>query len=154
MSFDLKSAPSLREASETGYTFEPTYPDSDEGIGARIHVRGSESAVVRALLSRQLAANEARELAARKRGKESESLTIEELEDRAIDLAVAYTIGWEGFEKDGEPYPFTPDNARALYRDWSYIRRQVLEEAQDLGNFARRSWPSSSSTRAPSSGSI
>ena len=37
-----------------------------------------------------------RELRAKKSGRDPEPVSIEEMEDQAVDLAVAYTIGWDG----------------------------------------------------------
>ena len=153
MKFDRKNNVKVSAASEAGFTFEPRYPNG-QGIGATITVRGPESAQVRTLLRRQLAELQARELQAKKRGKDVEVPALEELEAQAIDLAVAYTIGWSGFEDDGVPMEPTEANFRAIYTDYSWIRRQVIDEAQDLGNFAQISSKTSSRTPALNSSSI
>lgn len=151
MSFDTRAVPQVADQSEAGYTFEPTYPDG-RGIGATITVRGPESRAVRDLLTRQLAQLRAREAQARKRGRDAaEPSTLDELEEQAVDLAVAYTIGWAGFVDAGAAMEPTEANLRATYRGYSWIRRQVIDEAQDLGNFTRSSATNSSSTPAPSS---
>jgi hypothetical protein len=150
--FSRQTAQAARAASETGYTFEPRYPNG-QGIGATITVRGPESQAVREVLRRQIAALQAREHAAKRSGREPEPQSIDEIEAQAIELAVAYTITWADFEDNGQPMAATEANFRAIYTDCPWIRRQVLDEAQDLGNFVRPASPSSSSTPAPSFGS-
>ena len=153
MKFDRKNNPKLSAASEAGFTFEPVYPNG-QGIGATITVRGPESAQVRAVLRRQLAELQTRELQAKKRGKEPDAPGLEELEAQAIELAVAYTITWTGFEDGGVPMDPTEANFRAIYADYSWIRRQVIDEAQDLGNFAQSLSKPCSPTPAPNLSSI
>lgn len=148
--FDLKSLPSVKAASEAGHRFEPRYPGG-EPIGATITVRGPESEPVKRLVREQMAQLQQREALARKRGRDAEALTLEELRQQSIDLAVAYTIDWEGFASAGEPMAPTEANLRAVYTDHSWLRRQVIDEAQELGNFVKPQPASCSSTPAPSS---
>lgn len=149
MGFSLAPANRFDAQCETGFTFEPLTP-AGEPIGASITVRGPESATVRAHLRRQIAVMQARELAAKRRGAEVEPQTMEDMEAQAIDLAVAYTVGWQGIEDEaGKPVAFSETAARQLFGGWSWIRRQVIEQAQDLGNFVRPGRASSSTTPAP-----
>jgi hypothetical protein len=148
--FDPKSLPSVKAASEIGHTFEPRYPFGDP-IGATITVRGPESELVKRLVREQMAQLQQREALARKRGRDPEALTLEELRNQSIDLAVAYTIDWNGFIEAGAPLQPTEANLRAVYTDHSWLRRQVIDEAQELGNFVRPQPASCSSTPAPSS---
>ena len=152
MKFNRKTQPPGRAASEAGHTFEPAFPGG-EGIGATITVRGPESQAARDMLRRQIAALHARELSAKKSGRDPEPLTIEHLEAQAIDLAVAYTITWADFEDGTEPMAPTEANFRAIYTEHSWIRRQVIDEAQDLGNFVKPASASCSPTPPPSSSS-
>lgn len=152
MSFNPKS-PSTAALSEAGFEFEPTYPDGT-GIGATINVRGPEAAQVRNLLRSQISALQAREIRAKKSGRDAEPVSIEEMENQAVNLAVAYTIGWDGIEEaDGQQIEPTEANVRALYREHSWIRRQVIEQAQDLGNFVKAGSKGSLPTPKPSSAS-
>ena len=136
MSFNRKTQPTGKAASEVGYTFEPSFPGG-EGIGATVTVRGPESQVVRDMLRRQITALHKRETATKKSGREAEAVNIDTLEEQAVDMAVAYTITWSGFEDGDQPLPPTEANLRAIYTEHAWIRRQVIEEAQDLGNFVR-----------------
>jgi hypothetical protein len=154
MSFDLSSTATLKQASEAGYTFEPVYPGTDDGIGATITVRGPESGPIRAMVDRHLRQARARELAAKKRGGDvAADVSVDEIEGQTLEMALTYTMAWSGFERDGVALPCTPDNVRAVYVDHPWLKLQVLKEAQDLGNFVRRSSTPSSSTQKPSSAS-
>lgn len=152
MTFDCSKTPPMRAASEQGYRFELKQPPYDTPIGVYITVRGPESEQVREHLGRQIQAEAAREVRARKRGREVEPRSIDEREAEFIELAVACTMAWEGFEDAGVPMQCTPEKARKLYTDYSWIRAQVVREALDLGNFVRSSSKSCSSTPVPSIG--
>jgi hypothetical protein len=151
MGFRLDPAARFDRLCEAGHTFDVLTPDR-EPIGATITVRGPESDAVRAHVRRLLARMQTRE--AKRRGGQPEPMTPEESDAEAVELAVAYTIGWQGFDDEaGDPLPFSEAAARTLYAGWPWIRRQVLDEAQDLGNFVRRGLPALSRTPAPSSAS-
>lgn len=153
MSFDLTAEPRFDSACEAGYTFEPRTPNG-ELIGAFITVRGPESAAVRAYVKRQIATLQQREVTAKRRGGEIEPMGVEDMESQSVELAIAYTADWRGFDQDGQPLPFSDDAARRLYVGWSWIRRQVIEQAQDLGNFVRRGRINSLPMPPPNSASI
>lgn len=148
MTFNPSRAP---RAAEATYTFEPVYPDGTP-LGATITVRGPESAQVREVVRRQLCKLQEREASAKRRGRPAhDEPTLEDFDAQALDLAVAYTAGWSGVELDGQPWPASEANMRTLYAEHSWIRRQVLDEAQDLGNFVRPSSATSSPTPGPNS---
>lgn len=151
MGFNINSQPAA-QASEHGYQFEPVYPGTRQGIGATITVRGPHSEAVREHARLKLRESQTRELVARKRGKSVEPLTLDDVESNLVALAVAYTMGWDGMEtQPGQPLPFSPAAAAEVYRAHPWMRDQVIEEAQDLGNFIKPSSPSSSNTPEPSS---
>jgi hypothetical protein len=149
MSFDTKR-PSAAQASEDGHTFEPVYPDGS-GIGATITVRGPRSSVVREYARRQFAQTQAREATARKVGKLLEPPELDELDESLTEMAVTYTLGWDGMTADDQPLPFTAEAARSLYTDHPWLREQVIAEGQDLGKFVSPSRKNFSSTPKPSS---
>lgn len=153
MSFDLKRIPTVAAASEQGFSFEPVYPGGTQAIGATITVRGPRSAAVREHARRKYGQAQAREQAARKVGRPSDPLELDDLDESLTELAVVYTIGWAGVQADGLDVPFSPDAARGLYADHPWLREQVIEQAQDLGKFIRPWSKNSSSTPAPSSAS-
>lgn len=77
--------------------------------------------------------NEQIKYARKNRGK----TTAERIQQEALDLLVAVTVGWKGIEKDGAPYPFTPDNARWLYASLPFVKEQVDEFIGERRNFIR-----------------
>jgi hypothetical protein len=155
MAFDTAAHTPVAAACEVGFTFEPTWP-SGQGIGAKITVRGPESAAARAHTRRQLARHQSLELAAKKQGRPTDLLSLalgqdenESLRQRA-DAAVAFTIGWAGFLRDGAPIECNEAETRRLYTDYPFIADQVIQQAQELGNFVKPSSQPCSITPAPS----
>lgn len=57
------------------------------------------------------------------------------LEQEAVDILVACTIGWEGFAEGGEELEFKPANVRKVYTTHLWIKEQVDEFVDDRGNF-------------------
>lgn len=150
MSFKRRTT-ATADACETGFAFEPVYP-TGEPIGATFTVRGPQSPAVRRHQQARLELLRQRELAAKRHRKEPEPLTLDELQAALVELAVAYTIGWQGVEEDdGSAVPFDDDAARGLYRAHPWLRDQVIEQGSDLGNFIKPASSNSSSTPAPSS---
>jgi hypothetical protein len=82
------------------------------------------------------ASNALTDRAMRNRGRQV--LTAAGLLTDQINLLAKVTVGWWGLEKDGEPFPFTEDNAKALYRV-AFIREQVEAFIADRGNFSKAS---------------
>ncbi len=148
--FDISTIPTAQAACEAGFTFEPRFPDGT-GTGASITVCGPESSAARAYADRRYADMHARELAARRAGRDVEPQTAKDLDEQFIELAVMYTIKWVGVLDGGVALDCTPETARRLYRTHPWLRAQVVKEAQNLGNFIRPSSASSSSTLAQSS---
>jgi hypothetical protein len=151
MSFDT-SRPSAAQACDDGAVFEPVYPGTETGIGATIVVRGPRSAAVREYARQKYAKAQAKEQAARKAGKFSEDTPeLDEIDESLTEMALVYTIGWTGMDKDGAALEFSPAAARYLYTAHPWLREQVIAEGQDLGKFVRPSAKSSTNTPGPSS---
>jgi tRNA splicing endonuclease len=139
------------EACEAGFGFEPRYP-TGEPIGATFRVRGPQSPALLRHQQGRLELLRQREMAAKRQRKETEPLTLDELQTALVDLAVVYTLGWDGVEdSDGTPVAFSAAAARALYQEHPWLRDQVIAEGSELGNFIKPALKSSSSTPAPSS---
>jgi hypothetical protein len=67
--------------------------------------------------------------------------TPEEIEAETTDLLVALTAGWNFRRGNGEPIPFSSDNARRLYDNPGarHIRDQVDEFVSNRANFLQPS---------------
>jgi hypothetical protein len=63
------------------------------------------------------------------------SLTGEGLNRQQLELIAASIIEWEGFTAEGQPYPFTKENAIALLDNAPWIREQVEEAMGDHAAF-------------------
>ncbi len=119
-------------ASDRGYELELRDPFTNEPLGMFITVMGQQSTVFRKYQRAKL--NERLDQEGMSQAK---SLTVEELEEGAIEACVLCTKGWRDIvwdDAEGE-LEFTPENARMLYtHEW--IRRQVDAAITTLGNFA------------------
>ena len=52
-----------------------------------------------------------------------------------LELAIACTKGWVGFESNGKDLEFNPKNCRMLYTRLPFVREQVEQYLNDRGNF-------------------
>ena len=148
--FDLSTTPASQHACDAGYEFEAQYPDGTPS-GVRLRVCGPESTAARAYSARRYREIQAREMAARRAGREADPPGADELEEQMIDLASTYTLGWSGILDGGVPLECNTESKRRLYRLHPWLRAQAVAEAQRLGNFIRPSRASCSSTPVPSS---
>lgn len=134
MSFDLGKN-NLSAAADAGYEFELIYPATEEKTGAFVKVRGEASKIVKAFGRKKYAENEAKRIQDARKGKDTSSIDLDELEDLAIESAIIRIISWRGITDGGEEVVFTPDNARKILKEHDWIRKQVLEESSQILNF-------------------
>lgn len=108
--------------------------ENDKGKKMTLTVVGTESTSRKKALRQQ-----ARELAAKRRGKRKpENVTDEELdkaEASALELIVCCISGWKNILIDGEDVKYSAEAARELLTRFPWIRDQVEEFVNDLGNF-------------------
>lgn len=64
-------------------------------------------------------------------------VTGDSVQDDKIELLVAVTKGWRGFEMHGKEFLFNPKNARYLYEKFPFIREQIDAFVGDRGNFLK-----------------
>lgn len=62
-------------------------------------------------------------------------LTPEQIDAKANEAVAGCIKGWEGFLSDGKPFPFTRENAIALFEQAPWIREQVEEAMGDHAAF-------------------
>jgi len=134
MSLDLAKT-NLADAADAGYEFEIKLPGSGDPTGAFITVRGEMSKVVKNYSRQKFREFQLKEQQAKRRGKESQEMTLEEAEDLAIETALVRVIDWRGITENGKDVPFTKENAERIFREHSWIREQVMEESGQLLNF-------------------
>jgi hypothetical protein len=134
MIFDLAKH-NYTEIAEVGYKFELKLPGTGEGTGVFITVRGDQSKTVKAFARKKYSEFKLREQQAKRRGKDVEDMTLEEAEELGIESAVIRVISWENITEDGKEVPFTKENAERIFKEYSWIKDAVMEEAAQLLNF-------------------
>lgn len=107
-----------------------------EPVGITLRVHGADSAAYRDCMRRQQ-----RQIADRMAKNRKLRLTVDEMEANGLELLAAVTIGWSPFDLDGKDFPWSEENAAALYRRFPWIRDQVDEFVGDRANFLPRSEP-------------
>ncbi len=126
----------VSEVSESGFEFELVHPATGEGLDAWIRVRGDKSRSVQSHARKVVTEMQKREKVAKGKNKDID-LTIQELEDMAVDRAIVRIISWKGIQEDGKDVPFTRENAERILKDHPWIREAVMENSEDLQEFFR-----------------
>ena len=62
-------------------------------------------------------------------------ISVAQIEEQALEIDVAATVGWSGIEIDGEDLKFSPAQAKMIYKKFPWIREQVEEFFNDRSNF-------------------
>lgn len=67
-------------------------------------------------------------------------VSLEEQEAETLERLIAATIDWSFKTLDGQPFGFSPANARVLYTDkrFNFIRGQVILFMEDSTNFFKK----------------
>lgn len=125
------------EAAEVGYEFDVKDPSGMEDPKFKIKVRGVMSKAVMAAQRKAFREEQLKSAANRRKGREAEDKTLEELEEQLAVEAASRIISWVGLEDKGKEVPFSKEFAEELFKDptWGFIRAQVLEASNDLSNF-------------------
>lgn len=66
-------------------------------------------------------------------------LTPDAVDAKANEALAACVLGWEGFTSEGKPFPYSRDNAAALFAQAPWIREQVEEAMSDHASFFPKS---------------
>jgi len=119
---------------EAGYTFNVELPNGTI-TDIEITVRGEDSPAVRAHSRKMFDEYRNREALARRQKREVPDLTLDELEDQAVEMAIVRTKGWKNIQVAGKDVDFSEANAVAIYKEHSFIREQVIQEAGNNLNF-------------------
>lgn len=133
--FDLNSLDTLTR-SQTGTDMPVTHPRTrapilqDNGQPHTITLRGRNSDAYRDM-QRSLQERRA-DMAAR-----GIAPSREELERDDVDLLVACTVGWTDMTMDGQPFPYSPENARRLWSDrrFVFLRDAAITHIREDANF-------------------
>jgi hypothetical protein len=125
------------KAAEVGFEFAVKDPSGMEDDKFKITVRGVMAKEVQAYQRKLFREEQLKDAALRRKGKDPEQKTLEELEEQLAADAARRIITWKGLSDDGKEIPFTLEFAENLFKDssWAFIRSQVLEASNELTNF-------------------
>lgn len=131
--FDLKKNDPAK-AAEVGFEFAVVLPDGTE-TDAKITVRGANSPTVRNYSRRVYQEFKTKEQQAKRRGREPEEMTLEEAERLAAETAAVRVISWQGIAEDGQEVKFSQAEAERIFKEYPFIREQVMEQSENIFNF-------------------
>lgn len=116
-----------RRASEEGVELQLKDPRHGAPLAAWVRVRGYDSASY----------DDAQVELQRRRIQRmpAERPTPETLREDALDLAASLVAGWRGLTRAGAPIAYSAPAARALLRDYPWVREQVEAFAAQRANF-------------------
>lgn len=122
------------DVAEAGYVVKIELPDGTP-TDAEVKVRGVASKIVRDYSRKMFQEMQMKEKMAKRRQKEVDEPTIEELEEMAAKAAAVRVISWKNIGEDGKEIPFSKENAEDVLKRFPFIREQVLSASDDLSNF-------------------
>ncbi len=114
-------------AAETGAEIEILHPVTGKELGITITIVGADSERYRKNL-RSLANS-------RLNRKARKTASLEEAEEDGLELLAKATLGWKGVVVDGAEIPFSPLEAKKLYKRFPWIKEQVDAAIADRRTF-------------------
>lgn len=123
----------LAAQAAAGYNLELVHPATGDKLGGIITVRGDESKEVQNYNRKRFQELQKRERM--NKGKNTD-YTLAEIEDIGIESAIVRCMGWKNIKKDGIELEFNKENAEMVFRDYPWIRNQVMEAASNLNLFS------------------
>lgn len=137
MSINLSAFDTIA-ACNKGNEIELIDPSTNSPSGMFITLIGSDSDEFREYTRTKTNQRLKRDAMAQKRGKETEIRTVESIESENIELLVLCTKGWRGIkDANDQEYPFTVQNAIALYKKYPKIYDQVNESVGNVELFLK-----------------
>lgn len=130
------------EACNSGTEIELKHPTTGEKLGIFVGIVGKDSDVYREFQRKAFNRYLREEALAKKRGKDAQVRTVEDLEDDSLKLLVSCTTSWRtGDQKwmlyKKEQLEFTPENCEMVFKTRPWIRDQVNEGIGDLELFMK-----------------
>lgn len=133
--FDL-SKNNLSKKAEDGYSFELCLP-TGEATGAFLTVRGALSPKVKAFGKKKFDEMQRKETMARRKGRETDPITLDEAEEMAVESAGIRLLAWEGILEEGVEVEFNEANVKRILTDHSWIREEIIKASDELENFTK-----------------
>ena len=122
----------LAAQAAVGYNLELVHPATGDKLGGVITIRGDESREVQSYNRKRFMELQKRERM--NKGKSSD-YSLDEIETIGVESATVRVMSWKNITKDGIDLEFNKENAEMLFRDYPWIRKQVMEAAEDLSLF-------------------
>lgn len=129
---DLSSL-DVAKASNEGFDVRLFHPVTNVELDSVIRVLGRDSDKFKAVQAEQ----NRKRIARMSRGGMIRPgvLSLQELDSDTIDLLAACTVSWTNVSENGKAIEFSAENAKTLYRKYSWIREQVEAGVNDRANF-------------------
>lgn len=139
MAFNINKT-NPREEAEVGTEFELVHPVSGKPLDGFIKVRGAISSVVEDFGIKQYEERELKKKLSKSKKKvetEDDTLSIKELLDLSFKNAAVRVISWRGIElgAPGVETPCTPENVEKLLKEQPWVRQQIIDASDSVGNF-------------------
>lgn len=131
-------------ACERAYELELRHPANKKPLGVFVSVLGSESPAFKGEVRKEINRERLAEFKARRENKEADPKTVEEDEADSIRLASKLVTGWrtvtDGKSEPvviwkGEKLDFNADNLNRWMAHFPWVRLQIVEASNALGNF-------------------
>ena len=124
---DLSDLDYINTSQESGYEVEILHPKTGESLGMWVSVAGPDSDKARRAIQRGVD----RALRAQRTRRPSSA----DIQDNYVRQLAETCISWKGFQENGQPIEFTPENVAKVFRRFPFIREQVDAAAADRANF-------------------
>lgn len=123
-----------KDAFEEAKPFKPTDPLGEELEGVVIWVRSSKAKEPAVIVERTTNELNNRQWEAQKTGK-LKIISFKRIESLDIDLACSVVTNFEGISTDSGPLEYSNENKRFLLSEYEWLRKQVLEKANEVDFF-------------------
>lgn len=145
--FDF-SAVNLRKLTDDAQEMEVVHPETQEGLGVFLAVRGFESETFKQMARKEANAERKRRFEAERKGKAASVRLLEDDEVVNLRMTSALVEGWRTVV-DGKSEPviyvsgakleFNADNLDAWLREYDWVIPQIDKFAGDVANFTKGS---------------
>lgn len=134
----------VSKSAEAGFEFEVEHPDSGEGIGVFITVRGEEAQSIRlsgiraaseSIIRDRMKGESKQKKSAEQQIAELEAELTETINEKTPEKAAQRVIAWRGVKRAGVDVPCNEANCIELFNKLPFIQVQVFEQSRKLGNF-------------------
>jgi hypothetical protein len=131
---DLKQFEGLAKSFDEGVEIEITHPKTGKGTGLKVRVASYSSERVKRV-QRKFA-----NIAIRESKRNPKKVgTVEEIEEKAVEITAAAVVSWSGFTLGGKTLECTPENVIAILTnpDLWFISEQIDKAADDQASFIK-----------------